>query len=178
VFRKLGRSLSGSLLVALVGPLTLAACGAADSNGASIIYSPCQPLSVMTEPDITAAELAGVSVGIALWNSRAGARLMLVLAGNDAGSSSASMVPVRFQQAAAPFHGYYDSHAGLIFINRQLGTEHERAVTVAHELGHAFGLVHVASGSHPSVMITGNLVVEPTLSDVDDLATLWGRCGQ
>jgi hypothetical protein len=155
--------------------LVLPACGGPGNNDSPVTYSPCEPLAVMTEPDITPAELAGVSAGIALWNNRAATRLML---SGDSGSSIAAAVPVRFQQAAAPFHGFYDSHAGLIFINRQLGTEHERAVTVAHELGHAFGLVHVAVGARPSVMITGNLVVEPTLSDVDDLAALWGRCGQ
>lgn len=156
--------------------LALPACGGPGNNGSPVVYSPCEPLTVMTEPDITPAELAGVSAGIALWNNRAATRLTLVT--DDKGSSIAAAVPLYFQQAAAPFHGFYDSHAGLIFINRQLGTDHERAVTVAHELGHAFGLVHVAAGARPSVMITGNLVVEPTVSDVDDLAALWGRCGQ
>jgi len=180
VFGKLGRVVS-PLVLGLVG-LALPACGGVSNNDSPVVYSACEPLTVVTASDITPTELAGVSAGIAFWNNRAATRLMLATGqvGQlqlDDKSPLAASVPLYFQEAAAPFHGFYDNRAGLIFINRQLGTEHERAVTVAHELGHAFGLVHVAVGSHPSVMITGNLSVEPTLSDVDSLAALWGRCG-
>ena len=47
-------------------------------------------------------------------------------------------------------------------------------VTIAHEIGHAFGLVHVSD--RPSVMNVGNLVVEPNTGDVTALVALWSTC--
>lgn len=159
----------------LLATLAAAACGGPlEQGGAPVLYDPCLPLAVLVEENVTPEQRAGVEAGIALWNSRAATRLVLVSAGDS--SADSAQLPLFFQQAATPFHGLYDDRAGLIFINRQLSTQHERAVTVAHELGHAFGLPHVPADGRASVMTAGNLVTEPTASDVSDLAAQWGRC--
>ena len=55
--------------------------------------------------------------------------------------------------------------------------DRQRAVTIAHEIGHAFGLLHVSVDDDASVMNDGNLVTEPNGFDVDALRSLWGACG-
>ncbi len=60
-----------------------------------------------------------------------------------------------------------------MFINTDLAGA-PLAVTIAHEIGHAFGLVHVPAGQRTSVMNPNNLVIEPTAEDVDTLAMRWG----
>ncbi|HEY5949139.1 MAG TPA: matrixin family metalloprotease, partial [Kofleriaceae bacterium] len=47
-------------------------------------------------------------------------------------------------------------------------------IVVAHELGHAFGLVHVSD--RPSLMNPGNVTTPPNESDRQALAGLWGTC--
>jgi predicted Zn-dependent protease len=48
---------------------------------------------------------------------------------------------------------------------------------IAHELGHAFGLVHVSPDTRPSVMNPGNTTVAPNDGDRAALEALWGTCG-
>jgi hypothetical protein len=84
-------------------------------------------------------------------------------------------LPVHFQRAGAPFHGFYDDRNVQIFINQDLD-DHARAVAIAHEVGHAFGLVHVAPGERPSLMNSGNITIDPNSGDVATLAARWGNC--
>ena len=51
-----------------------------------------------------------------------------------------------------------------------------QAVTIAHEIGHAFGLAHVPAGERASVMNPGNLNIEPNADDAATLALRWGAC--
>jgi len=48
--------------------------------------------------------------------------------------------------------------------------------SVAHELGHAFGLVHVPQSERTSLMNPGNISTPPTVEDQAALAALWGTC--
>jgi hypothetical protein len=91
----------------------------------------------------------------------------------DASRGAPPTVPLRFEAAAALSHGFYDPVRGLVLVNDDL-VARPLAVTIAHEVGHAFGLVHVTN--RPSVMNPGNLEVEPNASDATALADLWGRC--
>ena len=135
-------------------------------------FDPCQPLAVVTDPGVTEAQAAAVEAGLALWNTRARSRLWRASAGE---SPAPPLVPLHFEAAAPPFHGLYDDQRGQVFINTDLDG-HERIVTVAHEVGHAFGLAHVPSGDRVSVMNPGNLLNEPSSADIDTLAIGWGRC--
>ena len=86
------------------------------------------------------------------------------------------VISLEFQAAAEMFHGFYDDQRGVVYINLSLEDDHQRSVTIAHELGHAFGLVHVQASERASVMNPGNLTVEPTAADAAALTALWGNC--
>jgi hypothetical protein len=155
--------------------------GGPDESGPPVAFDPCTPVAVVTDPGITADEMAGVAAGIALWNKSAGAHLSIAgTAGaapaGDAGADAApAALPLHFQNAGGPFHGLYDAPNGQVFINTDL-TGDALAVTICHEIGHAFGLVHIPTDQRLSVMNPNNLVVEPTPEDVDTLAMRWGVC--
>jgi hypothetical protein len=129
------------------------------------LFDPCSA-RVSPEEDANATAL---SEGIALWNRAA--QLKLSLADEDA-----TAIGVRFQDAAGAFRGLYDVETGVVFVNRRLLSERARAITVAHELGHAFGLAHVSTGERASLMNPGNIVTAPTRRDVTELQALWGHC--
>jgi hypothetical protein len=93
---------------------------------------------------------------------------------NPSGDNPSGAVPLHFQAAAPPSHGFFDPARGEIFVNVDLEAR-PLTVTIAHELGHAFGLVHVTDRA--SVMTAGNLDVQPNVGDVAALVKLWGACG-
>ena len=84
-----------------------------------------------------------------------------------------AILPVHFRPAAEPSRGFFNPYSGEVLINDDLA-DHALAVTIAHEVGHAFGLVHVTDRA--SVMAPGNLDVEPNAEDANALAALWGPC--
>ena len=139
----------------------------------------------MLDVGATATQQAGARTAIDLWNSAAGTDLSMVqppvqpmLAQPtaqplDASQAAPATLPILFQAAAAPAHGLFDPTLGEVFINDDL-VARPLAVTIAHEVGHAFGLVHVTN--RPSVMNPGNLDIEPNSADVAALADLWGSC--
>ena len=131
------------------------------------------PVTLVPDTTATEAQLAGVAAGAALWNSSAASDL---LPGSAAGGGNGPALPIHFQVAGAPFHGLYDAPSGQIYINDDL-TGEALAITIAHEVGHSFGLVHVSSDERASLMNPANLTVLPTAADVATLAGLWGRCG-
>jgi len=147
--------------------LVLAAC-AADAGGPGITVDPCEPVVVVPAADAAAAEVASIGAALTFWNQVAGTRLTL-----DA-VDGAPRVPVLFRDAAPNFFGLYDGKRSEILINRSLDDAPARAVVVAHELGHAFGLVHVSD--RRSVMVAGNITVAPSDVDVQMLAVHWGTC--
>jgi hypothetical protein len=143
--------------------------GNAVSSGDDIAFDACAALPLVTDAGLTDAQAAGIDAAIALWNERAGTHLA------RAADQGVPGLPIHFQAAAPPFHGLYDAPSGQVFINTDLRGA-ALAITIAHEIGHAFGLAHVPAGQRTSVMNPNNLVVEPTGEDVDTLAMRWGVC--
>ena len=157
-----------------------AGCGEASPGQAAsapLRFDACAPLAIALDPSATENQTRGARAALDLWNGAARTELSLDAMG-AAAAPSVPMIPLRFQRAAAPSHGFYDPSAGVIYVNEDLSAPTlagALAVTIAHEVGHAFGLPHV--GDRPSVMTAGNLDVEPNAGDVEALAAIWGRCG-
>jgi hypothetical protein len=159
------------LFVAL---LALAGCGGEPQPTTieGLTFDPCQPLFVVPAASSTPDQVQAVGDAIALWNNLAATKL--ALAPTDDSEPAASTVRLLYQSAGSPFHGLYDPTIGQVYINTDLSGL-QRQVTIAHEIGHTFGLVHISPGVRSSVMNPGNLSVEPLPSDADALTTLWGH---
>jgi Zn-dependent peptidase ImmA (M78 family) len=134
-----------------------------------ITFDPCA-LSVAPASNASEEQVASIESAIRMWNTAGNFGLTMDV------STELAQVPIEFEKAAAAFHGYYDDEAGIVIVNRSLAA-HELAVTVAHELGHAFGLWHVASSTRTSIMNPGNDQTEPTARDVSEVQAIWGACG-
>jgi hypothetical protein len=149
-----------------------------DTGGAisGATFDPCAPLALVADTGASADQRSAVDAALALWNGVARSRLTLAAAtpGSDAATGGPT-IPIHFQAAADLFHGYYDPTAVQILINQDLSGE-GATVAVSHEVGHAFGLVHVPPDQRASVMNPGNLNVEPTLEDAATLTVRWGSC--
>lgn len=150
--------------------LLVLSCGGTEST-LEIIHDPCQPLSVVPAEDTTPEERASVERGIALWNAFGRTQLMV-----DAPLGAEATVALRFKDAAGAFYGVYAADRGEVLINHRLSDDAARAITVAHELGHAMGLAHVEPDARASLMNPGNLVLPPTAEDERALMALWNDC--
>jgi hypothetical protein len=131
------------------------------------VFDACNPPHVVADSGATTDQAAGIAAAIASWQAHGAPAL---------GNASDAVVPVRFQPAAPFFHGLYDDAAGVIYINDDLTAVDTLTIVIAHELGHAFGLVHVSPDVRPSVMNPGNVLTPPNDDDAKALAVLWGAC--
>ncbi len=159
----------------MLAAASLLGCGPGSDGptGPFVTFDACAPLVLVPDASATDAQLGGISAALALWNTAAGTRLDVSQTPPD----GVSTVPIHFQAAAAPMHGLYDPQAVAIFINDDLSDlSSALAVTIAHEVGHTFGLLHIPDGTRPSVMNPGNLSVTPNAADVATLAGIWGSC--
>jgi hypothetical protein len=153
----------------------LAACSG-DQAASQVARDPCAALAV-TSVDATPVELDGITAALTLWSDRG------VSAFNPAITDPAAVraagepaIAIRFDDAAPAFHGVYDPTSATIVINRAITDRSTLAIVVAHELGHVFGLAHIAAATRASLMNPGNLVTPPTDADQRTLQTLWGSC--
>jgi len=156
------------LLTAAVG-LLIGCSGSPADQHLDIVFDVCAPIAVVA-PDATLEQRAGIERGVDLWRDRGVTTLSL-----DAAIDAPS-VEIQFDDAAANFHGIYEDEIGVIFVNRDLTDLDALGVTVAHELGHAFGLWHVDVAERLSVMNPGNLSITPTDGDQLALTEVWGSC--
>lgn len=150
--------------------LAVAALGgcASSPSAPGVTFDACEPLGVVPPAGASADELASLGDAVALWHAAGIAQLTVGGAGPT--------VALEFRDAAAVFYGYYDAPNATLYVNDRVTDRTERAIVIAHELGHAFGLVHVPASAHASVMNPGNLSVTPNASDLAALAALWGAC--
>jgi len=170
-------SWSSSLLVVVAACAVTSGSGCGDPSNApaAVEFDACQPLLIASDAEITDDQLAGIQGALDLWNAAAATSLKLAKRDDAGGRNATASLPLHFQAAAAAFHGLYDDRGVQIFINDDLG-DHPRMVAIAHEIGHALGLVHVAPAERASVMNAGNITIVPTAGDAAALVQRWGAC--
>lgn len=151
--------------------LTLAACGESDQT-IDITFDPCESVTLRAV-DATDAQLESIEVAAGMWNQW-GTRLRVAGPADDAAEQAAWEIPVGFQDASPIFFGVYRDELGDVVINSSLDDTNERAIAIAHELGHAFALPHV--DDRDSVMNQGNLERPPDGADAEDLSATWPDC--
>ncbi|HET6612005.1 MAG TPA: hypothetical protein VFG83_08460 [Kofleriaceae bacterium] len=159
-------------MIALCGCLLSSGClgtGGPGDTTIDIVYDPCEPV-VLKVPESPPGAMAAVADAVAMWN-----QITPVYATTEV-VPGAPILPITFEDAAGAFHGIYLDEDGEIVINRKITDPGALAVTIAHELGHAFGLPHMAADKRPSVMNPGNFAIHPNAGDAADLAALWGVC--
>jgi len=121
------------------------------------IYDACNPLAV------TGDDAATIASAAALWNDVGVAEM---------GVPGGVSIPLVFESGVSPEDfGLYAGSA--IFMNDDLAAA-QRSIVLAHELGHAIGLLHVTD--RPSVMNPGNLRIAPNADDYAAVVALWGAC--
>jgi uncharacterized protein YjaZ len=149
--------------------LLSSACEQGEGEPITVTFDPCRPLLVGTD-NASAEQQASLDDSIAMWQARDLPEL------RHAHPGEVADVTLRFQRAAGNFHGFYDGARATIYINAALDDRHARAVTIAHELGHAYGLLHVDLDERHSVMNRANVMTEPTAEDGAAITALWGEC--
>jgi hypothetical protein len=136
--------------------------------GPDRFLDPCLPTLLVVSPDATDDERAGIAAALQLWSAVGGPSISLE------GPSGAQPLPIGFERAAPAFFGLYRPDHGDILINRGLVDPTSRAITIAHEVGHAFGLAHV--NGQRSLMNPGNLVIPPGEREVQLIGERRGPC--
>jgi hypothetical protein len=152
-----GRPLSSLRLATFIGLALLGGCSAGPEAGDGIVFDPCAPTLLSLPTDSSQAQRDSATAALALWQTAGGPPLGVLPAGHD--SAPQQVLPVGFQAAAPLFYGLYRPTQGDILINSELVQPQALAITIAHEIGHAFGLAHVTD--HNSLMNPGNLKIPP-----------------
>jgi hypothetical protein len=147
-----------------------AACGDPQASEGAGAHDACAPLTV-TAAAASAAEQAGIDGALALWRDHGVSAFDAAPPG-----APATTIDIQFADAPAAFHGVYDPAADRVLINRDLTDPATIAIVIAHELGHAFGLVHISPAARRSLMNPGNVITPPTEADQQAVEGLWGRC--
>ncbi|HEY4219881.1 MAG TPA: matrixin family metalloprotease [Myxococcota bacterium] len=158
-------------LAALAALAGLAGCGdASTTDGDGRTFDACSPVLLAPDASASAAEKQSVSDGAALWNALLHTRYALA---DTSAAASTPRIPVHFDAAAENFHGLYDGERAEVFVNQAISDDHERAIVVAHELGHSLGLLHV---DEDSVMRADNTKTAPNDRDRGAVVAIWGAC--
>ncbi len=168
---KSGLLYSLSIFFVSAAALLVAGCGTSEHDSTfDVVYNPCEPLNIEVEGRADAEQLASLDDALAMWNEVAPVAL------SRQPVDGAATIPVRFESGAPMIHGYYEDETGEVIVNRSLSDGRARAITLAHELGHAFGLRHVAAKKRRSLMNSGNLDTGLTGADADALLLRWNEC--
>lgn len=136
------------------------------------MYDPCSPLTISVAPDLGTAELQGIQGAIRAWEGVLPVRLVV-----GTGDRAVDVLPVRFEAGDTFYRGIYWDAVGEIWIARDALAPEDYALAIAHEMGHAFGLPHIATTERASVMNVGNLEVVPNEEDAAAVRARWASCG-
>lgn len=163
------------LLLAFV-VVAVTGCSEGAPAGIQTVFDPCQALIIDIDVEANADQRGSVETGLGMWNTRADAALALPASLPDDDVTQPPRIPLYFDRAGTAFHGFYDDVEGIVYVNDGIVDDRARSLTVAHEIGHAFGMVHVDPDDRPSLMNPGNLSVGLTEADVATLVDMWGAC--
>jgi hypothetical protein len=154
------------LVVAVTVAVAGAACAVEHDRVLDVTFDPCAALVIAPSPALTADQRDAIDDALALWGA-----VLPVTARVD---PAAAGLVVRAEAASPAFFGVYLDETGEIVINQALPDRPAIAMTLAHELGHAFGLWHVTDRT--SVMAPDNRDVAPTAEDAAAVTALWPSC--
>lgn len=152
----------------LAAALALSAC--ATNQDVETTFDPCSPLAIAVDSP-HADDVAAVTSALEAWG-----RVLPVQATATAGAPASGELTVRFLDGEQPVRGIYWDAIGVVEISRDMLEPRAYPIAVAHELGHAFGLVHVDAAERPSVMNVSNTTVEPTPEDAALVIAKWSSC--
>lgn len=144
------------------------ACGPAD-DVIDITYDPCSSLTIASAPGNQASEIESIEAAIETWSH-------VIPTAIEVGpwTEDRSALAIRFESGDTFYRAVYWDQVGEISISREHIDSADYPVAIAHELGHAFGLRHIAE--RPSVMNQGNLEIAPNGEDALAIAALWASC--
>lgn len=86
-------------------------------------------------------------------------------------------LPIFFEPGNTFYRALYLDKRGEILISRERLENDHLSLAIAHELGHAFGLLHISEDDRASVMNIGNLTVTPNNEDGLAVGAFWPACG-
>lgn len=157
---------TGATVVVLrgLGILTIVLCACGEA-GIETKFDPCAPLALVSW-DATSEQLAAMRAAEALWRDRGAPAF---------GLRADTTLRVSFSATSPQYRGRYDDEPGIIYIHKKV-VDPELTIVIAHEVGHAFGLLHVSREERISVMNPGNVTIPPTADDQAALAAIWGTC--
>jgi hypothetical protein len=166
--------------------LVLLSSGCLAADDIDTTFDPCSPLTIAvrfdtSDIDTSDDELQSVDAAIASWAQVLPTRIARVREEESRGEEgrdeeNSDGLKIVFESGDSFYRAIYFDKRGEILVNRGSLTLDEMPLAIAHELGHAFGLLHVAASERRSVMNVGNLDIAPDSEDASNVSALWDAC--